>query len=219
MKPKRAGFSSLATIGAMTLLSAAAIAQPPGGGPPPGGGGGGRFQMSPEWKKYNESHKHLRELSQLMGKVEKLNQEDDLKFAKPQAVKLLSLINKNAPKKSLSEDDADSLIKSINGLMTTKQIKKMTTFTDMRGGRPGGGAPGGGAPGGRPPGGGGPPGGFGGGRPGGGGPPGGGAFKMPEVPKTGYNPLNPDTLPFERMRPRAKKGLDDLKAELSKQAK
>ena len=216
MITKRFGAAAIVAVGAMTFLSAAAIAQPPGGGPPPGGGGGGRFQMSPEWKKYNEQHKHLRELSQLMGKVERLNQDDENKFTKPQSAKLLSLLSKNSAKKSLTEDDASALIKSINGLMTTKQIKKMTTFTDMRGGRPGGGA---GAPGGGGrPGGGGPPGGFGGGRPGGG-PPGGGAFKMPEVPKTGYNPLNPDTIPMERQRTRAKKGLEDLKAELGKQSK
>ena len=219
MNTKRFGIAAFVAVGSMALLSAAAIAQPPGGGPPPGGGGGrgfGGFQMSPEWKKYNEQHKHLRELSQLMGRVEKLNQDDENKFSKPQSAKMLSLLSKNSAKKSLSEDDANALIKSVNGLMTTKQIKKMATFTDMRGGRPGGGA---GAPGGGRPGGGGPPGGgFGGGRPGGGGPPG-GAFKMPEVPKTGYNPLNPDTIPMERQRTRAKKGLDDFKAELSKQSK
>jgi hypothetical protein len=82
-------------------------------------------------------------------------------------------------------------------------------------GAPGGGRPGGaGAPGG--------PGGPGGGRPGGpggrmGGP--GGSFKMPDPPKHGYNPLNPDTLPFEQSRPGAKKRLDEFTSKMQAKTK
>ena len=57
----------------------------------------------------------------------------------------------------------------------------------------------------------------GGGRPGMTGGPGG--FKIPDPPKTGYNPLNPATLPFEQQRPRAKKNLDEFTAALQAKAK
>jgi len=46
-----------------------------------------------------------------------------------------------------------------------------------------------------------------------------GGFQLPDPPKGGYNPLNPDTLPFEIIRPMAKKGLADFTATLQKQAK
>ena len=42
-------------------------------------------------------------------------------------------------------------------------------------------------------------------------------MKFPE-PKE-YNPLNPDTMPFEQARPMMKKSLDDFKAKLSAKAK
>ncbi len=227
MKMKFTGIATLLSVGVIGLMSSAVIAQPPGGGPP-----GGGFQMTPEmkakreaWNKYNGVHKNLDLLSKLMPKIEKLNEEDDLKYTKPQAVKLLGLLKTWVPKKSLSEDEAGALIKSLNGTLTTKQIKKMTTYPD-RGGRPGGGGfgggrpGGGGPPGGGPPGGGPPPGG-GGGRPGGG-PPGGkmgGGFKMPDPPKGSYNPLNADTIPFEGRRPRVKKAIEDFKNQLTAQAK
>jgi len=42
---------------------------------------------------------------------------------------------------------------------------------------------------------------------------------MPDPPKGNYNPLNPDTLPFEQMRPRAKKQLDEFTAALAAKTK
>ena len=42
---------------------------------------------------------------------------------------------------------------------------------------------------------------------------------MPDPPKGNYNPLNPDTLPFEQMRPRVKKQLDDFTAALAAKTK
>ncbi len=57
-----------------------------------------------------------------------------------------------------------------------------------------------------------------GGRPAGG-PGGPGGFKIPDPPKTGFNPLNPATLPFERQRPRAQKNLDEFTAALQAKAK
>lgn len=219
---KFTGIATLLSVGVIGLTTSAAFAQPPSGG---------GFQMTPEmkakreaWNKYNGVHKNLDLLSKLMPKIEKLNEEDDLKYTKPQSVKLLGLLKTYVPKKSLSEDEAGALIKSLNGTLTTKQIKKMTTYPD-RGGRPGGGGGfGGGRPGGGgPPGGGPPPGG--GGRPGGG-PPGGfgggkmgGGFKMPDPPKGSYNPLNADTIPFEGRRPRVKKAIEDFKNQLTAQAK
>ena len=55
--------------------------------------------------------------------------------------------------------------------------------------------------------------------PGGGRMGGGGDFKIPDPPKHGYNPLNPSTLPFEGMRPRAQKNLDEFTAKMQARAK
>lgn len=52
-----------------------------------------------------------------------------------------------------------------------------------------------------------------------GGPGGAGGFKIPDPPKGGFNPLNPDSFPMEQVRPALKKSLTDFTTTLQKQAK
>lgn len=180
------------------------------------GGPGGGFQMTPEmqakikaWQKWTEAHKGISNLQTLFYQVEQMDKEPAFALNKPQSSKLLSIMKPWRTKPEMSDDQAKSVMKAVTGLLTDKQVKKLTTIQSPWG-RRGGGGGGGGAGGGRPGGAGGP----GGGRPGGA-----GGFKIPDPPKGGYNPLNPATLPFEQMRPRAQKGLDDFTAELQAKSK
>ena len=208
MTTKRIGLATLFAMGAIALLSSAAIAQPPGGG--------GGFQMPPgmmekikAWQKYGKEHAKVSELSTTLYKIEKVNDEDDLKLDKKQSATMLAIISSYKSKATMTEDEASSATKKVTTLLTQKQIKKMVTIPSPWGG------------GGRPGGGGG--GGFGGGRPGGGGGapkmggPGGKMPDFPDPPKTGYNPFNPDSLPG-MMKERSKKALEDFKTALTKQS-
>ncbi len=198
-----------------TVVSAAALMMGLGMSAPHAqaqGGPGGGFQMPPEiqakikaWQKWSEAHKGISSMGTLMYQVEQLDKMPGYELNKPQATKLLGIIKPWRTKPEMSDDQAKSVAKSITGLLTDKQVKKMTTIESPFGRRGGGGGAGGGRPGGGAPGGGGA-------RPGGA--PGGGMPKIPDPPKGGYNPLNPDTLPFEQMRPRMKKSLEDFTAEL-----
>lgn len=191
---------AVAVIGVATVVTPGAQAQ-----------GGGGFQMPPEiqakikaWQKWRDTHKGISQLQTLMFQLRELDKDPANKLTKPQAKKVLGAIKPWRTKATMSDDQAKSVVKQISGDLTDKQLKKMSTFQPpwARMGGGGGGRPGGG---------------FGGGRPGGGGPPGGGrpgGFTFPD-PKD-YNPLNPDTLPFEGMRPQAKKGMDDFMADLAK---
>ncbi len=196
--------SAIAILGAVSIPSAQA--QGPGGG----------FQMPPEmqakinaWKKWSEAHKGISNLGTLMYQVEQLDKAPGFELNKVQSVKVLGIMKPWRTKTDMTDDQAKVVAKSITGLLTDKQVKKLTTIESPFGRRGGGGGAGGGRPGGGAPGGGGA-------RPGGAG---GGMPKIPDPPKGGYNPLNPDTLPFEQMRPRAKKSMDDFTAELQAKAK
>lgn len=194
MTTKRIGLASLFAVGAIALLSSAAIAQPPGGMPP------GMMEKIKAMQKYFKDHAKVVELSESVYKIEKLNEDDDQKLDKKQSATMLAIMNANKSKMALSEDEASTLNKKVTGLMTQKQTKKLVTIPiPWKQNRGGGGASrmGGGA-----------------GKMGGG-PPGG--FKMPEMPKSGYNPFNPDSLP-DMMKERSKKSLEDFKAALTKQA-
>ena len=177
------------------------------------GAPGGGFQMPPDmqakikaWQKWTEAHKGVSNLQTLLYQVQQMDKETGFELNKPQSAKLLTIIKPWRTKPEMSDDQARGVMKSVTGLLTDKQVKKLTTIQTPWARRGGGGAGGGG--------GGARPGGAGGARPGGA-----GGFKIPDPPKGGYNPLNPDTLPFEQMRPRAKKGMDDFTAELQAKSK
>jgi hypothetical protein len=218
---------------------------PPGGPGGPGGAIPPEMQAKMKaWQKWNETHKGIGDLQTLLRKVERLDKEPGAELNKQQAGKMLAIIKPWRTKTEMTNDQANGVTKAVMGVLNPTQTAKLATMQGGRGGM-GGGRRGGGeggpgsstggtprlagpgapptAPGG--PGGGRPGGGPGGGRMGGvpaggpGGPGGPGGFKMPDPPKNGYNPLNPATLPFEQMRPRAKKNLDDFTAELQAKAK
>lgn len=220
----------------------------PGGRGQGGPGGPGMGQMPPEmqakfkaWQKYNDDHKSLGDLQTLMRKVEQLDQEKGYELDKAQAGKIVAIMKSWRSKPEMTNAQAAGVMKSVTGVLNAKQTAKLATI-QVRGrgmGGPGGrrGGPGGpGGPGGRPgiaggpggtpptpggtrPGGGrmaGGPGGRPGGAPGG---PGGRGFTIPDPPKKGYNPLNPDSLPMERMREGAKKRMDEFTAKMQTRAK
>ena len=197
------GFAALMVGGVMAVGATGALAQPPGGG----------FSMPPEikakiaaWKKYSEEHKNLTTLSKTMRAVETMNKEPETRLDKQQSAKMLTIVNTWKSKPDMSDDDAKNVQKQISGMLNIKQIKRMS-MPDLAGGFGGGGQrPGGG-------------GGF--GKMGGGGKMGGpgGMPKFPDPPKGTFNPMNADTLPFEQMRPMAKKSMEEFTSSLQKQAK
>ncbi len=193
MTTLRRGAATLLTLGALAI-STVALAQPPGGGGMPPA-----IQAKIKaWQKWSENNKGVSNLSKAVRQVQEIDKDPATKLDKKQAATMLSIINEWQSKPTMNDDQAKSVLKKMTGMLNVKQIQKMQTIQPFGGGR-GGGRPGGGAPGG------------GGGRPGGGGPPGGG---FPDPPKGGFNPFNADTLPFEAMRPMAKKGMNDFTASL-----
>jgi len=153
------------------------------------------------WQKYRHSTQHLTNLQTMLRQIMEINKDPDYAFNKQQSVKMLSILSTWRNKPTMSEDQAQDVQKQIGVLLTEKQIKKMSTIPAWGQGA-GGGRPGGS---------------MGGGRPGGGA--GMSGFKFPDPPKGSYNPMNPDTLPFEQFKPMAKKGMDDFTAGLQKKAK
>ncbi|MBV9852828.1 MAG: hypothetical protein JO250_24480 [Armatimonadetes bacterium] len=204
----------MTAVASLALLAASAQAQGPGGG---------GFQPSPQmmakfqaWQKWRDSHKNVVALQQTLGGLQEMEQDPRTRLNKTQARTVLAVIGKWRSRPVMSDAQARQVDQQITAPLTTAQIKKIVTASAGRRGGFGGGRPGGGGPGG-----GGPGGGFGGGRPGGGGPGGGrpGGFNPAAFPDPrDYNPLNPNSLPFERMRPRAAQRLAELTTEL-KQAK
>ncbi|HLI47829.1 MAG TPA: hypothetical protein VKV18_03955 [Chthonomonas sp.] len=190
-----------AALLALTLYGSAAKAQGPGGqgGPPPE-----IMAKIRKWQSWQKQHKNATQLGQELYQLEMLNQQPGYALNKQQSAKLVAILKAWRHKPTMSEEQAHNVLKQIGSLLTVRQIQKMTTLTPPWQRRPGG--PGGG-PGGPPPG----------GRPGG--PPPGGRFNFPDPPSGGFNPLNPDTLPFPPMRDRAKQGLDSFIATLQTQAK
>ncbi len=173
------------------------------------GGGGG---MPPEiaakikaWQKWGDSHKNAQTLSDMIFQIGEMNKTAGFELDKKQASTLLGIINPWRSKPDMSESEAKEVNKKIGASLTTKQIKKMTTIeTPRQKMRKNGGGMGGG----------------GGARPGGGGGAGGaGGFKFPDPPKGGWNPLNPETFPFEMARPQMKAGMDKFVGDLQSRAK
>jgi hypothetical protein len=200
------------TAVALGVLATGVLAQPPGGGRPGGG------QMTPQmraqmqkWQRWNDKHKNIQALQRTLRGIDELERDPATRLNKAQAKTALAVLNKWRAKPVMTDAQAKAVNQQLTASLTTAQIKKLATAGGRRGGgmggggrRPGGGGFGGGGGGMRP----------GGGRPGGGGGPGGG---MPE-PKE-YNPLNPNTLPFAGMRPRAQQRMKQLAASLQARAK
>lgn len=200
----RLGVATLAVAGACLVGAPQAQAQPPGGGMPP------EIQAKIKaWQKWREQHKNLQTLSDMVYQIGELDKDPSNALNKDQAKKIITVLKPWHTKKEMSEDEAKTLSKQIGSVLTTKQLKKMSTIETPTqrmakgggfgggGGRPGGGGPGGGRPGGA----------------------GGGGFKFPDPPAKGWNPFNPDSLPFEQARPMAKKRMDDFMGDLEKRAK
>ena len=203
-KTVRLGLATLLVAGACAAMTPGAKAQ-----------GGGGFQMTPEmqakikaWQKWRESHKNISTLQTMLYQVREVDKDPTTQLDKKQAGKMLSIMKTWRNKPTMTDDQAKEVSKQVGAILNEKQLKKMSTIQTPWQRRGGGGGGGGG----RPPGGGG---GGGGARPAGGS----GGFKFPDPPAGGYNPINPDTLPFEQMRPQAKASIDGFMADLSKQAK
>ena len=195
MTTLRRGAAALLTLGAVAV-STVTLAQPPGGGGMPPA-----IQAKIKaWQKWRENNKGVSNLGTAIRQVEEIDKDPGTKLDKKQAGVMLGIINEWKSKPTMNDDQAKGVLKKMTAALNVKQIQKMQTiqpFGGGRGGGMGGGRPGGGAPGG------------GGGRPGGGAP-GGGMPSFPDPPKGGFNPFNADTLPFEAMRPMAKKNMNDF---------
>jgi hypothetical protein len=195
----RFGMAALFAVGTLASLTSSAIAQPPGGG-----------QLPPEiaakikaWQKWGENNKNLQNLQTILAfQLPELEKKPETQLDKKQAATMLSILKTWRNKPTMTDDQAKQVAKQIGAMMTDRQLKKMATVQNpfARGAAGGGPRPGGGGP-------------------GGGGPGGGNRPTFPDPPKGGYNPMNPDTLPFVQARPRAKKALEDFTAELTKRAK
>ena len=180
------------TLGIAGLVAALSLLAPPVSAQGFGGGG-----MPPEiaakikaWQRWRDSHKSISNLQTMLYQVGEMDKQPDTRLTKPQAAKLCSILSAWRNRPTMTDDQAKDVSKQIGAMLNDRQIKKMVSIQPpwMRG------AGGGGGGGFRPAGGGGPrPG----GRPGG--------FSFPDPPAGGYNPLNPDTLPFAGMRPQVKK--------------
>src|SRR5579872_5009671 len=175
-------------MAALAAISPGAIAQ----GPP---------NMSPEmmakfkaWGKFRESHKNYQALQQIMFGLGECQKDPKTALNKAQAQRVLGILHAWENKPVMTNEQAGQVTKQMEQGLNLAQIKVIaTTQNPMQGGRGlGGGQRGAGGPGGARP----------------GGPP--ANFKMPD-PKE-FNPLNPDTMPFEQMRGRVKQRLAEFKA-------
>lgn len=185
------------------LASLPALAQGPGGGPPPSPQMMAKFKA---WQNWRHSHKNVDSLRQTLRGLTAIEQDPKVHMNKAQARVELAALNKWRAKPALTDAQALAANRDLTKSLTLPQLKLYAAATARRGGRGGGSGGGGGRPGGG--------GGFGGG-PRGGGP--GGRLPMDPAsfpaPKD-YNPLNPNTLPFARMRPRAQQEMAQLIATL-----
>ena len=184
------GLAAITVVGTTSMIRTAAQAQGPGGGMPP--------EIAAKiklWGKWRESHKNISNLQTMLFQVRKMDENPLTELSKVQAGKVVGLLKTWRNKPDMSEDQAKSVSKQIGAVMTEKQIKKMSTISPPWA-KPGGGRPSGG-----------------------GARPGGAKFTFPDPPVGGYNPINPDTLPFVQMRPQAKHDGDAFISTLEKRAK
>lgn len=192
----------------MALATAAMFAQGPGG-----------MEMTPAmkakfdaWRKWRDNHKNVSALQRTIGGLDALTKDSKNKFTAAQAKTMLGVITKWKDKKSITDAQAREINSALTKPLTAAQIKIMAREMPQFGRGPGG-------PGGGPGGPGGAPGGQGGGERRGGGM-GGRTFDPSKMPSPkDYNPLNPATIPMERMRDRAKTQLSNVVAKLKASAK
>jgi len=167
---------------------------PPGGGMPPGMGG--QFQA---WRQWGDKHRSLMTLGRTVRGLGMLDRDPTTKLSAAQAKQILPILRAWRHKPTMTDAQAAQVNHQITATLTPAQIQKLAA---RRG--PGGGP--------RPGGFGRPPGGF------GGPPPPGGFGGPPPMPKA-FNPLNPDTSPFARARPRQAGQLDSMIASLAARAR
>jgi hypothetical protein len=195
--------NTIIAVLATAFAAGSALAQPPAGMP----------QLTPQqqaqmqakmkaWRDWNDKHKNIQAVGRTLRGIEELQKDPKTKLNKKQAQSVLGVLKTWRNKPTMTDAQALQVNKQLTASLSLTQIKKLATMSQRR--RPGGGA-GMGAP-----------------RTGNGGQgPSGGPGRMPRFdpskmpgPKD-YNPLNPKTLPFERMRPRATESLDALMKSLA----
>lgn len=194
------------------VLSATAVLAVSAGAQGPGGFGNLSPQQQAQlqakrkaWEKFRANNKHVTALQESLMGIGSLERDPKTRLNKKQAQAVLACLKKWGSKKVLTNDEARKANLQLTGTLTPDQLQKLSQNRGFgRGGqgfgggaRPSGGPGNGARPGGRRP-----------------------SFdisKMPD-PKP-YNPLNPDTLPFERLRPIAKQHLNELRASLTQRAK
>lgn len=187
-----------------TLTANAQFGGGMGGGMPPG------MKAKIEKMRRKMATNSFLKLTQLTYQLHETDENEPTRLTKPQAAKLLPILQNWRTKTTMTEEQAKSVSKQLMAPLNEKQLKRMATIKApwSAGGTGGGGFGGWGGGGMR-----GGMGGWGGGR----GKPGGGG--MLDALSKPFNPLNPDTVPFESQRPTLKKAEDDLIADLQKRTK
>ena len=144
------------------------------------------------WEKWRENNKNVLALQQILMGLRAVEQDPRIRMKKAQARKVLAVIHKWQAKKAITDAQARQINKQIGDSLTLPQIQRVAiTPAPDRGASAGG-------PQGRRRGG-----------------DGSRHFDLSKMPDPhAYNPLNPDTLPFERQRPVAKRRLAELIGEL-----
>ena len=152
------------------------------------------------WEKWRANNKHVSAVGQTLFGLAALESDPKTALTKDQARKIVPILKAWRNKPKMTNEDALKVNRAITAPLNDTQLKKIATGPRFGRGGPGFG---GGAR-------------MGGGRPGGQRP----AFDISKFPDPkDYNPLNPDTLPFEQMRPQAKQRIDKMIADLAKRAK
>lgn len=154
------------------------------------------------WEKWRENHKNVTALGQTLMGLGQLDTDPKTAITPEQAKKILPVLKAWRNKPVMSNDDALKVNRALTAPLTDAQLKKIATAPRFGRGGPG----------------------FGGGaRMVGGQGQGGGQrpqFDVSQIPDPkDYNPLNPDTLPFEQIRPQAKARIDKLIADLQAKSK
>ena len=209
-------------LAAIVVVGACAAGPSMAQGPRPNGPPPEMRAKFQRWQKWRQTHKNLSALQMTLRQVSRMDREPATQLTQPQATKMLSIVKHWQSKPSMSEAQAQGVVKQIDGILTKTQLAWMVAMQPRFGGGPGGrpeglraGGPPGRRPGGMGPGGmrpGGPPG----MRPGGMRP--GGRFQMPDPPSGAFNPLNANSLPTQQ-RGRALQNQAEFMAELQMRAK
>ncbi len=161
-----------------------------------GGGGGmppGMMHKIQEWQQWRQQHKNLSNLQTMLYQLQQLEKDPQHHLNKKQAAGLIGILKAWRHKPNMTEQQAHQVQVKIGNLLTLPQIQKMTTFQPAWNANRSGGGGGGFKPGAK--------------------------FTFPDPPRGGYNPLNPDTLPFKQMRPVAAHTMAMFMQDLAHRAK